>query len=139
MDTADAYLLLERLRWNGAPDRCPHCGTPARCYYLSPAHGSSRRTRSGARSQRRVWKCGACRRQFSVLTGTVLQGTKIDLWAWITSVDSRARGATIEGAPTGGRYGLSREAARHVDRVLDAALSLEPARSCIAELFPTAG
>ncbi|MDP9397528.1 MAG: transposase [Actinomycetota bacterium] len=67
---ADAYLLLERLRWNGKPDACPHCGGMDRCYYLAPRNGStSRKTRTGSLSQRRVWKCGHCRKQFSVLTG----------------------------------------------------------------------
>ncbi len=33
---ADAYLLLEELRWGGTPDACPHCGTIGRCYFLTP-------------------------------------------------------------------------------------------------------
>jgi hypothetical protein len=34
-------------------------------------------------SQRRVWKCGTCRKQFSVLTGTVFHGSKIPLRTWL--------------------------------------------------------
>ncbi len=81
---ADAYLLLEKLRWDGAPDACPHCGGMGRCYYLTPRDGTtSRSTRTGSRSQRRVWKCGHCRKQFSVLTGTILHGTKISVRTWL--------------------------------------------------------
>ena len=61
---ADAYMMLEDLRWGGEPvvpalrrDR-PH-------YFLNPANGTSRKTRTGTHSQRRVWKCRDCRKQFS--------------------------------------------------------------------------
>jgi transposase-like protein len=80
---ADAYEYLEELRWAGKPF-CPHCGNDERCYFLQPKDGSdSRKTRTGTRSQRRVWKCGACRKQFSVLTGTIFHGTKISLRKWL--------------------------------------------------------
>jgi len=79
---AAAYELLEELRWNGHPV-CPHCNSIDRATYLNPANGVSRRTRTGAASQRRVWKCRDCRRQFSVLTGTFFHGTKISIRSWI--------------------------------------------------------
>jgi len=34
-------------------------------------------------SQRRVWRCLACRKQFSVLTGTIFHGTKVPLRTWV--------------------------------------------------------
>lgn len=79
---ADAYLYLEGLRWGGTTV-CPHCGEAERCYFLNPANGESRKTTRGPMSQRRVWKCGACRKQFSVLTGSIFHGTKISLRTWI--------------------------------------------------------
>lgn len=80
---ADAYEYLEGLRWNGSPV-CPHCGVIGKAYFLKPANGSSRVTRSGKTlSQRRVWKCAACRKQFSVLTGTIFHGTKIPVRTWL--------------------------------------------------------
>jgi hypothetical protein len=59
---ADAYRLLERLRWGTETDEttvvpvCPHCGVIGGHYFLTPANGTSRKTRTGATSQRRVWK-----------------------------------------------------------------------------------
>ena len=82
---ADAYLLLEELRWAGRTV-CPHCGEDERCFYLRPANGVSRRTRTGSVSERRVWKCGDCRKQFSVLTGTIFHGTKIPVRTWLLVV-----------------------------------------------------
>ena len=79
---ADAYEMLERLRWDGQPV-CPHCGSIAAHYFLTPRNGVSRKTRTGSKSQRRVWKCKDCRRQFSVLTGTIFHGSKIPVRTWI--------------------------------------------------------
>lgn len=82
---ANAYLLLENLRWNGHPV-CPHCGLLDGAWYIRPLNGVSRRTRTGTPSQRRVWKCGGCRKQFSVLTGTIFQGSKIPVRTWLMVV-----------------------------------------------------
>ena len=37
-------------------------------------------------SQRRVWKCAACRKQFSVLTGTIFHGTKVPIATWLAVI-----------------------------------------------------
>lgn len=79
---ADAYKYLEALRWGDQPS-CPHCGSVRQPYFLKPSNGSSRKTRTGSASQRRVWKCADCRKQFSVLTGTLLHGSKIPVRTWV--------------------------------------------------------
>jgi transposase-like protein len=79
---ADAYLFLEELRWGDQPV-CPHCGYVRKPYFLKPSNGTSRKTRTGSESQRRVWKCADCRKQFSVLTGTIFHGTKISIRKWV--------------------------------------------------------
>jgi hypothetical protein len=80
---SDAYLFLENLVWGDKP-ACPHCGSVAKHYFLN-AQGEGRKTRTGAVSERRVWKCADkdCRRQFSVLTGTVMHGSKIPVRTWL--------------------------------------------------------
>src|SRR5436309_13230971 len=83
-DEAAAYKFLEDMRWNGEPV-CPHCGAD-RPYFLNPENRVSRRTRTGGESQRRVWKCRACRKQFSVLTGTIFHGSKIPIRTWVLVV-----------------------------------------------------
>ena len=79
---ADAYRYLEQLRWGDRPV-CPHCGSVRTPYFLNPENGKSRKTRTGSASQRRVWKCADCRKQFSVLTGTIFHGTKIEIRKWV--------------------------------------------------------
>jgi transposase-like protein len=80
-DEASAYAYMESLRWPTGPV-CPHCQHD-KAYYLKPANGVSRATRTGSHSQRRLWKCAKCRKQFSVTTGTVFHGSKVSLQTWL--------------------------------------------------------
>lgn len=79
---AEAYAFMEQLRWHGTPE-CPHCLGTERISFIRPANGTSRKTRTGSNSERRVWHCGPCRKQFSVLTGTCFHGTKISVRKWL--------------------------------------------------------
>jgi transposase-like protein len=81
-DEASAYLLLEELRWQGRPV-CPHCASVGEHYFLTPANGTTRKTRTGAQTARRLWKCQDCRKQFSVLTGTIMHRTKVPIRTWL--------------------------------------------------------
>jgi transposase-like protein len=82
-DENEAYLFLEKLRWSGHPV-CPHCGSD-RAYFLQP-RTPDRYTRTGHATQRRVYKCAACRKQFSVLIGTIFEGTKIPIYKWLMAI-----------------------------------------------------
>ena len=79
---ADAYIYLETLRWPEKPI-CPHCGVIGDHYYLKPKNGYSRATTRGSVSERRVWKCKDCRKQFSATTNTVFHGSKVPLRTWL--------------------------------------------------------
>jgi Transposase zinc-ribbon domain len=133
---AGAYELFELVRWGAAPVPCPHCGVAGKAAFLRPRGAAARLTRTGAPTERRVWKCGACRRQFSVLSGTVFEGTRISLRAWLSVLAERAAGTA--GGAAGGmaelatRCGLSRGAARHVLRRLELALGAEAASAADA-------
>jgi len=101
---------------------CPHCGAAGPCYLLRPRAGE-RHTRTGAGTARRLWKCGACRRQFSVLAGTVLAGTRLPLSvvvAVLTEWEGTGRPAA---AAVARRHGITPEAARHLLRRVDAAVA----------------
>ncbi|MBV8980372.1 MAG: IS1595 family transposase [Acidimicrobiia bacterium] len=79
---ADAYAFLEQLRWGDSVPACPHCAS-ADTVLITPKNGHSRKTRTGTMSERRVWRCRSCRRQFSVLTGTIFHGTKVSIRKWV--------------------------------------------------------
>lgn len=75
-------MLMEELRWPDGPE-CPHCGA-TKAYFLTPKNAAGRRSGPGEkRTVRRVWKCAKCRKQFSVLTGTIFHGTKVPLADWL--------------------------------------------------------
>jgi transposase-like protein len=68
---AQCEAALERVRWPQG-FRCPHCGEAHRCVL-----------RVGAR---KVFQCGACRKQTSPIAGTVFQGTKLALTVWFLAI-----------------------------------------------------
>ena len=69
-DEAKAFEHLERIIWNGEPV-CPHCG------------GLDRITKVKANPEKRIrmglWRCGDCKRQFTVKVGTVFEHLRLPL------------------------------------------------------------
>lgn len=83
-DEEAAYGLVEKMRWPHGPI-CPHCGIVDDATYLTPKDGP-RKTSTGKVSYRRVWQCNECRKQFSVLVGTVFEDSKIPLSKWLLAM-----------------------------------------------------
>ena len=77
-DEDAARELLESIRWpNGTA--CPHCGS-VKGYRLEPKATSKRPGRKG------LWKCGDCRKQFTVTVGTIFEGSHIKLNKWVMAI-----------------------------------------------------
>ena len=75
-DEEKARSFLEKERWpEGAI--CPHCGELGRAYRLEPKDNGKTHVRQG------VWKCGGCREQFTVMVGTIFEGSHIPLHKWL--------------------------------------------------------
>jgi transposase-like protein len=94
-DEAFAWELMEAFRWPNGPV-CPHCGS-TKAYYLAPKDGARTRTRiladgttKTATSHRRVWKCGDCRKQYTVLVGSVFEDSRIPVGKWLYAVHALA-------------------------------------------------
>ena len=83
-DEAAAWELVERMRWPDGPV-CPHCGDRNRAYFLKPRNGN-RTTTTGRVTYRRLWKCKACRKQFSVLMGTIFERSQVPLSKWLLAL-----------------------------------------------------
>jgi len=74
-----AREFLEKTLWpDGAV--CPHCGILGESYRLHAREGSKKPVRPG------VWKCGACRKQFTVRVGTTFEGSQIPLHKWLMAM-----------------------------------------------------
>ena len=71
-DAAVAAEYLESIRWPDGPV-CPHCGESERKAYKLNVKGT----------KRRLWKCAACRKQFTVMVGTIFEDSHIPLNKWL--------------------------------------------------------
>ena len=78
---ADAYRYLENLRWGSNP-RCAHCASE-NVRLIPPTNGVSRKSAGGTMSERRVWKCAECRKQFSVITNMMMHATEAPVRTWL--------------------------------------------------------
>jgi transposase-like protein len=76
-DEARARQYFENLRWPDGPV-CPHCELVNGAYKITPKAGS--RTRQG------LWKCKACRGQFSVTVKSIFADSHIPLEKWLRIV-----------------------------------------------------
>lgn len=132
---ADAYKLLEDLRWpTGQPDGCPHCGGMRKFYFLKPKDGTDgRATRTGSNSQRRVWKCSECRKQFSVLTGTVFHGTKVSIRVWLLVLFEMVSAKnSVSAWEVSRKFEVTPETAWHMLHRLREAMKREPVVSLLS-------
>jgi transposase-like protein len=75
-DEDAARALLEDMRWGGNPT-CPHCGG-LEPYTITPKPGS--KTRKG------LYKCKACRKQFTVTVGTIFEDSHIPISKWLLAL-----------------------------------------------------
>jgi transposase-like protein len=71
-DEGRAREFLESLRWPGGRPVCPHCGNKKKAYALK-----GKTTRAG------LYKCGECRKPFTVTVGTLFERSKIPLHKWL--------------------------------------------------------
>jgi len=125
-DEAAAYKLLEDMRWPEGKQICPHCGCEA-ANFIRPMNGISRRTRTGAGTQRRLWQCCACRKQFSVLTGTIMHGTKIPVRIWLFVLfDMCANKNGVSAREVERKYGLTPKSAWFMTQRIREAMKREP-------------
>lgn len=86
LDSEKAREYFERLRWPNGPV-CPHCGGNSKIYKML-----SKSARAG------LYKCGACRKQFTVTVDTMFEGSRVPLNSWLIAVHllcSRNQGVTI--------------------------------------------
>jgi len=78
-DEDKARDFLEAQRWpNGTV--CPHCGVSGESYRLKAKPDSKNPVRPG------VWKCGGCRKQFTVKVGTIFEDSHIPLTTWLKAI-----------------------------------------------------
>jgi transposase-like protein len=78
-DEDAARDLLERMRWGQGGAVCPKCGA-MEPYKLTPKPTSKKPGRKG------LYKCRACRKQFTVTVGTVFEDSHIPISKWLLAI-----------------------------------------------------
>jgi len=84
-DEAVCHEFLTRMRWGDAV-KCAHCESE-NVGKLSVSVVPSRSKKEGAKpTTRRVWNCKACKKQFTVKTGTIFEDSALGLEKWLPAV-----------------------------------------------------
>jgi transposase-like protein len=65
----NAFDLVKQMRWPDGKVTCPRCGSD-KAYFLA---------------KYRIWKCGGCKKQFSLKIGTVMEDSPIGLDKWLSA------------------------------------------------------
>src|ERR1700730_4072859 len=75
MSDEEAEQIFIKLRWSGNDGKafCPHCGCPT-VYSCRRPNGALR------------WRCKACRKDFSVTSGTLFASHKLPLKAYLLAI-----------------------------------------------------
>ena len=71
----DCRQYLEDMRWGGEPV-CPHCGSISKHHYKLTQNGTFKG----------LYKCKDCRERFTVLQGTMFEGSHIPLKKWFYAI-----------------------------------------------------
>lgn len=78
-----AFTALEKIMWpNGKPEHCPHCGVVDRMGRLAPQRSKPSQKHPEGKPVYGLWKCYACRKQFTVRKGTVFEESRLELHQW---------------------------------------------------------
>ena len=108
-DESEAYKFLENMRWeNGIV--CPHCKSVGADYI--EAENGNRKTRTGKVTYRRIWRCHNCKKQFSVLVGTIFEDSRIPLSKWLLAIQElNADKNGISSCELGRKLGITQKSA----------------------------
>ena len=108
-DEEEAYKFLESVRWeNGV--LCPHCQSTG-ADFIEPENGE-RKTCTGRVSYRRIWRCQSCKKQFSVLVGTIFEDSRIPLSKWLLAIhELNADKNGISSCELGRKLGITQKSA----------------------------
>lgn len=130
-DEAKAIELIERLRWpNGAT--CPHCGSTERLNKLAPQRTKPSVKHPQGKPVLGLWKCYACRKQFTVRKGSIFEDSAIPLGKWIMAIHSMCSSKKgVSANQLRRELGLSYQAAWFMCHRVRLAMQMEPLASML--------
>lgn len=82
-DEAAAFAALEGIMWpEGKPEHCPHCGVVGKANRLATQRSKPSKKHPEGKPVHGLWKCYACRKQFTVRKGTIFEDSHLELHLW---------------------------------------------------------
>ena len=84
-DEAAAFERVESMLWLDGPV-CPHCGVVDIAYKLTGVHTKPSKKFPKGKERHGLWKCRACRAQFTVRKGTIFEESHIPLFKWLQAI-----------------------------------------------------
>jgi transposase-like protein len=82
-DEQAAFEALEAIMWKGGhPESCPHCGVVGKAKRLAPQRSKPSNKHPEGKPVYGLWKCYACRKQFTIRKGTVFKESHLELHLW---------------------------------------------------------
>jgi transposase-like protein len=84
-DEAAAFQHVEEILWPEGPV-CPKCGTVDRAYALKGVRTKPSKKNPNGIERHGLYKCAACRAQFTVRMGTVFEESHIPLHKWLQAI-----------------------------------------------------
>jgi len=130
---AKAIGLVEQLRWPNEAI-CPHCRMEGRGRKLPPQRTKPSKRHPGGKPVLGLWKCYACRRQFTVRVGSIFEDSPIPLGKWLLAIHlmcSSKKG--ISSNQVKRELGLSYEAAWFLTHRIRFAMTVDPLKSLLVK------
>ena len=82
-DEKAAFAALEGIMWpGGKPESCPHCGVIGKANRLADQTSKPSAKNPEGKPVYGLWKCYACRKQFTVRKGTIFEESRLELHLW---------------------------------------------------------
>ncbi len=82
-DEEAAFTALEGIMWpGGKPESCPHCGVVGKANRLAVQRSKPSKRNPEGKPVYGLWKCYACRKQFTVRKGTIFEESRLELHLW---------------------------------------------------------
>jgi len=80
-----AFAYVESILWPQGPV-CPHCGAMERGYALKGVRTKANQTNPEGLERHGLYKCGECRKQYTVRKGTIFEESHCPLHKWLQAI-----------------------------------------------------
>ncbi len=80
-----AFEHVESILWPNGPV-CPHCGNPDKHYKLEGVRSKPTKKSPEGIERHGLYKCAACRSQFTVRIGTIFEESHLPLHKWLQAI-----------------------------------------------------